>query len=117
MKQQKGCSEQSKLWFLFFLFFSLDCQEIILCATDNFVVHNRQFCCSQQTVQWFCVCCFLLSHTFYNAQMRPWNVIFKLKSKNFNPLTLINDSPHTLLYSSCDVSLENLVLDQPIIPN
>ena len=43
MKQQKGCSEQSKLWFLFFLFFSLDCQEIILCATDNFVVHNRQF--------------------------------------------------------------------------
>lgn len=71
MKQQKGCSEQSKLWFLFFLFFSLDCQEIILRTTDNFVVHNRQF-------SGF-VSCFLLSHTFYNAQMRPWNMICKLK--------------------------------------
>ena len=85
-------------------------------SRNNFT-HNRQFCSSQQTVQWFCVCCFLLSHTFYNAQMRPWNVICKLKSKNFNPLTLINNSPHTLPWSSCDVSLENLVLDQPIIPN
>ena len=39
----------------------------------------------------------------------------------FNPLTpnshLISNSPYCLSYSSCDVSLENLLLDQLIIPN
>ena len=38
---------------------------------------------------------------------------------NINPLTskfLIGYSPYWLPYSSCDVSLENLVLDQLMIP-
>ena len=110
MKQQKGCSEQSKLWFLFFLFFSLDCQEIILCAKDNFVVHNRQFS------GFACVVFFF--HILFTMHRWDHGMWFSnIKSKNFNPLTLINNSPHTLPYSSCDVSLENLVLDQPIIPN
>ena len=36
--------------------------------------------------------------------------------KPFNSQDLINNSPYCLLYSSCDASLENLVLDQLIIP-
>ena len=34
---------------------------------------------------------------------------------SLNPLTLVSNSPYCLPYSSCDVSLENLVLNQPII--
>ena len=33
-----------------------------------------------------------------------------------NSQDLISNSPYCLPYSSCDVSLENLVLDQLIIP-
>ena len=41
------------------------------------------------------------------------------KVQNLFPLNsqdLISNSPYFLPYSSCDVSLENLVLDQLIIP-
>ena len=34
----------------------------------------------------------------------------------FNTQDLISNSPYCLPYTSCDVSLENLVLDQLIIP-
>ena len=34
----------------------------------------------------------------------------------FHSQDLISNSPNCLLYSSCDISLENLVLDQLIIP-
>ena len=34
----------------------------------------------------------------------------------FNSEDLISNSPYCFPYSSCDVSLENLVLDQLIIP-
>ena len=34
----------------------------------------------------------------------------------FNAQDLIGNSPYCLPYTSCDVSLENLVLDQLIIP-
>ena len=37
-------------------------------------------------------------------------------SRPFNSQDLISNSPYCLPYSSCDVSLENLVLDQLIIP-
>ena len=37
-------------------------------------------------------------------------------SKPFNSQDLISNSPYYLPYSSCDVSLENFVLDQLIIP-
>ena len=33
-----------------------------------------------------------------------------------NSQDLVSNSPYCLPYSSCDVSLENLVLDQSIIP-
>ena len=36
--------------------------------------------------------------------------------KSLNSQDLISNSPYCLLYNSCDVSLENLELDQPIIP-
>ena len=36
--------------------------------------------------------------------------------KPFNTQDLISNSPYCLPYSSCDVSLENLVVDQLIIP-
>ena len=36
--------------------------------------------------------------------------------KPLNSQDLISNSPYCLLYNSCDVSLENLELDQPIIP-
>ena len=35
----------------------------------------------------------------------------------FHSQDLISNSPYCLPYSSCDVSMENLVLDQFIIPN
>ena len=35
----------------------------------------------------------------------------------FNSQYLISNSPYDLSYSSCDISMENLVLDQPIIHN
>ena len=47
-----------------------------------------------------------------NRRMATWNLFV-------NPLTLkisFSYSPYCLPYSSCDVSLENLVLDQLIIP-
>ena len=34
----------------------------------------------------------------------------------FHSQDLVNNSPYCLPYNSCDVSLENLVLDQMIIP-
>ena len=34
----------------------------------------------------------------------------------FNSQDFIGNSPYCLSYNSCDVSLENLELDQPIIP-
>ena len=37
-------------------------------------------------------------------------------SKPFKSQDLISNSPYSLLYSFCDVSLENLVLDQLMIP-
>ena len=36
--------------------------------------------------------------------------------KPLNSQDLISNSPYCLLYNSYDVSLENLELDQPIIP-
>ena len=42
--------------------------------------------------------------------------VFLLISQPFNLQDLISNSPYCLPYSSCDVSLENLVLDQLIIP-
>ena len=41
---------------------------------------------------------------------------FKSALNPFNSQDLISNSPYCLLYSSCNVSLENLVLDQLIIP-
>ena len=38
------------------------------------------------------------------------------KVLTFNSQDLISNSPYFLPHSSCDVSLENLVLDQFIIP-
>ena len=38
------------------------------------------------------------------------------RSWPFNSQDLISNSPYSLLYSFCDVSLENLVLDQLMIP-
>ena len=38
------------------------------------------------------------------------------KNKPFNSHDLTSNSPYCLPYSSCDVSLKNLVLDQLIIP-
>ena len=35
----------------------------------------------------------------------------------FNSQYLVSNSPYCLPYSSCDVGLENLVLDQLIIPS
>ena len=50
-------------------------------------------------------------------------VSFNIKCfKNFFPFSSIpftisgDNSPHCLPHSSCDVSFENLALDQPIIP-
>ena len=47
------------------------------------------------------------------------HLILKLRETNhkpFNSQDLISNSPYCLPYSFCDVSLENLVLDQLIIP-
>ena len=37
-------------------------------------------------------------------------------TETFNSQDLISNSPHCQSYSSCDVCLENLVLDQLIFP-
>ena len=42
-----------------------------------------------------------------------WHI---LQAWPFNSQDLFSNSPYCLLYSSCDVSLENLVLDQLMIP-
>ena len=41
---------------------------------------------------------------------------FSDEIKPFNSPDLISNSPYCLPYSSCDASLENLVLDQLLIP-
>ena len=43
-------------------------------------------------------------------------VFVSLKCSPCNSQDLFGNSPYCLLYSSCDVSVENLVLDQLIIP-
>ena len=47
-----------------------------------------------------------------------WGSLFETGrfSEQINSPDLISNSPYCLPYSSCDVSLENLVLDQLIIP-
>ena len=56
-----------------------------------------------------------------NGFIKGWSYMFK-SPLGVKELTLINskdligNSPYCLPYSSCDVSLENLVLDQLLIP-
>ena len=45
-----------------------------------------------------------------------WSRKLSLALLPLNSQDLISNSPYCLLYSSCNVSLENLVLDQLIIP-
>ena len=47
---------------------------------------------------------------------RKLNKFFLFIPKPFNSQDIISNSPYCLPYSSCDVSLENLALDQLIIP-
>ena len=52
----------------------------------------------------------------HNVIFLPPEVFISLEYKPCNSQDLFSNSPYCLLYSSCDVSLENLVLDQLIIP-
>ena len=52
------------------------------------------------------------SHVWEELALSSW-------SETFNPSNsydFIGNSPYCLLYNSCDVHLENLELDQPVIP-
>ena len=45
------------------------------------------------------------------------NLRWRTDCQPFNSQDLVSNSPYCLPYSSCDVSFENLVLDQLIIPS
>ena len=53
---------------------------------------------------------------FYSTEPIFSNKLNNLNLLPFNSQDSIGDSPYCLLYNSFDVSLENLKLDQPIIP-
>ena len=53
---------------------------------------------------------------FYSTEPTFSNKLNNLNFLLFNSQDSISDSPYCLLYNSFDVSLENLKLDQPIIP-
>ena len=51
------------------------------------------------------------------SERKPQLAAISLSScEPFNSQDLISNSPYCLPYNSCDVSVENLVLDQPLIP-
>ena len=85
----KSQSRECVVW-IFILMFGF----IIYCLT-----------CAEQ-IQWLAS----LSYNCLNSRL-SW-----LMYQPYNSQDLISNSPYFLLYSSCDVSLENLVLDQLIIP-
>ena len=52
-----------------------------------------------------------------HTDVRPvMNLRWRTDCQPFNSQDLVSNSPYCLPYSSCDVSLENLVLEQLIIP-
>ena len=69
-------------------------------------------------VRWSFVYLFLRSRLVsLSLSTGPYTMVTKLKLYwSFNSQDLISNSPYCQPYSSCDVSLENLVLDQLIIP-
>ena len=99
--------------------------QIIKVSTDQSTIYvavkiklfwQGQLICWCSTFQWLQNFSYQF---FYITFFCIYHLILKLRETNhkpFNSQDLFNNAPYSLPYSFCDVRLENLVLDQLIIP-